>query len=204
MQNAASDMSEKPERENLQKKWNCRYSVAEGEPRAARVLQENSHLLPVSGDALDLACGLGGNALFLAKRGLSVQAWDLSSVAIETLQLRATAETLPLKAVVRDVIAQPPSAAAFDVIVVGYFLQRELTVALCAALRPGGLLFYQTFIKERVTQQGPNNPDFLLAENELLTMFAPLRVRLYREEGRVGNIAQGLRNEALFIGQKME
>lgn len=195
-------MSEDQEYENLQQKWNCRYAVAEGELRAAQVLQENCHLLPTTGVALDLACGRGGNALLLAQMGLSVQAWDASSVAITALQSRAQAENLPLQAVVRDVIEQPPLPDSFDVIVVSYFLQRELAPVLCAALRPGGLLFYQTFIKDRVSQQGPNNPDFLLAENELLTMFAPLRVRVYREEAQLGDTTQGLRNEALLVGQK--
>jgi 2-polyprenyl-3-methyl-5-hydroxy-6-metoxy-1,4-benzoquinol methylase len=197
-------MSEEPEHENLREKWNRRYATAEGEPRAARVLQENRHLLPASGDALDLACGLGGNALLLAQMGLSVHAWDLSAVAIDTLQSHAMADDLPLQAVVRDVTEQPPLPATFDVIVVSYFLERDLAPVLCAALRPGGLLFYQTFIKDKVSQQGPSNPDYLLAENELLTLFAPLRVRVYREEGCVGDTTQGLRDEALLVGQKAE
>ncbi len=189
---------------HAQKKWNSRYATAEGKPRAAPVLRENRHLLPASGDALDLACGLGGNALLLAQAGLTVQAWDLSSVAIDALRLRTAAECLPVEAVVRDVDNQPPIPTSFDVIVVSYFLQRTLAPALCAALRPGGLLFYQTFVKNKVYQQGPTNPDFLLAENELLTLFAPLRLRVYHEIGALGDITQGLRNEALFVGQKAE
>ncbi len=187
-----------------QKKWNSRYAAAEGKPRVAQVLRENRHLLPASGDALDLACGLGGNALLLAQAGLAVQAWDLSSVAIDALRSRAAEECLQVQAAVRDVEEQPPMPASFDVIVVSYFLQRALAPTLCTALRPGGLLFYQTFVKDKVYQQGPTNPDFLLAENELLTMFAPLRLRVYHEAGTLGDITQGLRNEALFIGQKAE
>jgi tellurite methyltransferase len=186
----------------IQEKWDRRYREAKAPPQASRVLQENRHLLPATGDALDLACGLGGNALLLAESGLSVQAWDVSSVAIESLQSRAAAAGLPLQAVVRDVDAQPPVADSFDVIAVSYFLSRELAPALCAALRPGGLLFYQTFVRDKVSSEGPTNPDFLLAENELLAMFAPLRVRVYREEGGLGDISQGLRNEAMFVGQK--
>jgi tellurite methyltransferase len=188
---------------NMQEKWNKRYASAQGAPRAVQVLRENRHLLPSAGEALDLACGLGGNALLLARAGLKVQGWDQSPVAIERLRSCAQADHLPVKAMVRDVIAQPPVAASFDVIVVSYFLQRELGPVLCAALRPGGLLFYQTFVKDKVSPQGPNNPEFLLAENELLTLFAPLRLRLYREEGMLGDITQGLRNEALLVGQKV-
>jgi len=190
----------------MQEQWNRRYATTKGKPQAAQVLRENRHLLPTSGDALDLACGLGGNALLLAQAGLTVQAWDLSSVAIDALQSRAAAERLQVQTAVRDVDGQPPLPASFDVIVVSYFLQRTLAPALCAALRQGGLLFYQTFVKDRVQnnlfRQGPTNPDFLLAKSELLTMFAPLRLRVYREEGVLGDNTQGLRNEALFIGQK--
>lgn len=186
-----------------QEKWNRRYAEAEAMPRVAQVLYENRHLLPATGEALDLACGLGGNALFLAEAGLRVQAWDISSVAIEALQSRASADDLPLQATVRDVSAQPPAASSFDVIVVSRFLMRDLAPALCAALRPGGLLFYQTFVQDKVSPQGPSNPDFLLAENELLSLFAPLQTRVYREEGTLGDTTQGLRNEALLVARNV-
>jgi len=187
----------------LEEKWNQRYAAArDGQPQAAQVLRENRHLLPPTGKALDLACGLGGNALLLAQAGLAVQAWDLSTVAVAALQSQATEAGLSVHATVRDVLDVPPPAASFDVIVVSYFLERSLAAGLCAALRPGGLLFYQTFVQAKVTQQGPSKPDFLLAENELLQMFAPLRPRVYREEGMLGDVTQGLRNEALFVGQK--
>lgn len=188
---------------DLQKKWDQRYrqSLAD-EPSAAQVLRENAHLLPVAGDALDLACGRGGNALLLATAGLRVQAWDLSPVAVGDLQARTVGGPLTLQAEVRDVLDRPPQPASFDVIVVSYFLERALAESLCAALRPGGLLFYQTFVRDKVNQRGPSNPEFLLAENELLLLFAELRTRVYREEGSLGDTTQGLRNEALYVGQK--
>lgn len=190
-------------RSDCQKKWDQRYrQAAANAPSTAQVLEENRHLLPKTGDALDLACGLGGNALLLSTAGLRVQAWDLSSVAVDALQSRSLEGSASLEAVVRDVLANPPQPASFDVIVVSYFLERSLAPALCAALRPGGLLFYQTFVRDKVSQQGPSNPDFLLAENELLSLFAELRLRVYREEGKLGDSTQGLRNEALFVGQK--
>jgi len=201
--NLPSRAYEKMSVKHEQEKWNHRYAVAGAKSQAAQVLRENRHLLPTSGDALDLACGLGANALLLAQMGLTVQAWDLSSVAIDALQSRATTEHLRVQAAVRDVNKQPPAPASFDVIVVSYFLQRALAPVLCRALRPDGLLFYQTFVKDKVSQKGPTNPDFLLAKNELLTMFAPLCLRVYHEAGTLGDITQGLRNEALFIGQKV-
>ncbi len=185
----------------LAAKWDDRYRKA-GLPEAARVLAENSHLLPASGEALDLACGLGGNALLLAQAGLRTQAWDVSPVAIA--RLNASAAGLPLSAVVRDVLAAPPAPSSFDVIVVSRFLARGLCPALLAALRPAGLLFYQTFSRDKVAPGGPSNPDFLLVENELLQLFTGLRLRVYREEGCIGDTQSGLRNEALLVAQKTD
>lgn len=188
---------------SLREKWDQRYRTsAEQMPRAAQVLQQNRHLLPECGVALDLACGLGGNALLLAQSGLQTRAWDLSPVAIEALRSRAAQSGLSIEAEVRDVVATPPLPASFDVIVVSYFLERALAPALCAALRPGGLLFYQTFVRDKVTAVGPGNPDYLLDENELLELFRGLRLRVYREEGSIGDTASGLRNEALLVAQQ--
>lgn len=186
----------------LREKWDSRYRAIEEPPRAAQVLREYAHLLPASGMALDLACGRGGNALLMARAGLEVSAWDLSPVAIQSLREIAEAEGLGIHAEARDVLAEPPSVASFDVIVVSYFLERELVPALCSALRPGGLLFYQTFIRDQVTPGGPSNPDFRLAENELLQLFSGLTLRVYREEGSAGNVEEGFRNEALLVAQR--
>lgn len=190
-------------------KWNQRYdSAPDNFPEASVVLQDFSHLLPTQGDALDLACGLGGNALFLASTKLSVQAWDISSVAIDKLNRHATSKHLFIQTEVRDVVALPPQEKTFDVIIVSYFLHRALAKSLYAALRPNGLLFYQTFTRNKVsaldlTSKGPKNPDFLLSKNELLELFGNLQLLAYREEGKTGDIKKGLRNEALLIGQKV-
>ena len=185
---------------DLQQKWNLRY--ADGDPATASpcaVLEQFAHLLPQQGAALDLACGLGGNAGFLAARGLMTRAWDLSPIAIGKLREHAQIHGLPIRAEERDVEKEPPKPDTFDVIVVSYFLDRAIAPSLAAALRPGGLLFYQTWTREAVDDRGPGNPDFRLAPNELLQLFPTLRLIAYREEGRFGNPAEGLRNEAWLV-----
>ncbi len=186
----------------MQEKWDNIYSEKSGEPAPARVLAENAHLLPTSGAALDFACGLGANALFLARRGLNVTAWDISPVAIQGIMTRASAQGLAVRGEVRDVTLQPLPESAFDVIVVAHFLDRSLTAALAKALKPQGLLFYQTFSKSRVDDSGPRNPEFRLDDNELLRLFESLRVVVYREEGSIGDATQGFRNYALLVAQK--
>jgi SAM-dependent methyltransferase len=171
-------------------------------PQAADVLSQNLHLLPDFGVALDLACGLGGNSLLLAKAGLNVKSWDISPVAIERLKSIAKAEALMIDAEVKDAEMPVFTTSTFDVIVVSHFLMRDLSSAIEAALKPGGVLFYQTYCRDKREQIGPKNPDFLLAENELLSMFPSLTVRVYREESCLGNERQGWRNQAMLVAQK--
>lgn len=183
-----------------QEKWDRRYRQARATPPAVAVVRENMHLLPPRGRALDIACGLGGNALALARQGLEVEAWDLSPVAVEHLQHEAAG--LPLTANVRDVLATHPPSATYDVITVAHFLERSLMPAIAAALRPRGLLFYQTFTQSRVDTRGPSDIRFRLRRNELLHLFPTLNVVLYREEDRLGDTHRGFRSEAMLIAQR--
>jgi len=183
-------------------KWDARYRDAAAPGSPARVLADNLHLLPTTGAALDLACGLGANALLLAERGLAVSAWDISPVAIARLQAVAGERGVEVQAEARDVVRQPPPPDSFDVIVVSHFLERALAPALATALRPGGLLFYQTFTREGAGGRGPSNPAFRLGPNELLHLFSDLRLIVYREEGELGDPGAGLRGEAMLVGMK--
>ncbi|WP_431064174.1 class I SAM-dependent methyltransferase [Methylotuvimicrobium sp.] len=184
-------------------KWDAVYRQANiSEYRPAEVLSENAFLLPQNGAALDLACGLGANARLLAAAGLSVFAWDISTVAVEKLQNDADKKGLAIQAKQWAIDKKSFSGYRFDVIVISRFLDRSLCDAIIDALNPGGLLFYQTYTREKVVERGPNNPDFLLAEGELLELFAELKPIYYREYGSIGDIELGLRNEAQFIGRK--
>lgn len=185
--------------------WEARYHrQAVDEAAPARVLAENSHLLPAAGQALELACGLGANAIALARHGLHTRAWDFSAEAVATLERYARCERLPLQAERHDLLSTTLPRAHFDVIVVSRYLERSLCPAIIEALRPGGLLFYQTFTRTKTQPGGPRNPAYLLKDNELLRLFAKLRLRVYREEACLGNTDTGWRNEALFIGQRDE
>ena len=76
-------------------KWDAIYAQLDVESSLpVSVLTENEFLLPKVGTALDLACGLGANALFLAHQGMAVTAWDISIVAIDKLSRYATQQDL--------------------------------------------------------------------------------------------------------------
>jgi 2-polyprenyl-3-methyl-5-hydroxy-6-metoxy-1,4-benzoquinol methylase len=186
----------------LRQCWDQRYHGAVPSPEPAAVLQQWAHLVPSAGAALDCACGLGANALWLARSGLRVCAWDLSPVAIGQLRAEAQRRGLAVQAEVRDLIVQPPAPQSFDLICVVRFLERDLAAQLAAALRPGGLLFYETFTQEVAGGRGPRNPAYRLAPNELLELFRGLVVRGYREEGRRADPDSGLAGLALMVAEK--
>jgi len=186
-----------------QKKWDGHYAEAEL-GAAASVLIENAHLLPPEGEGLEIACGMGANAAFMARAGLHVHAWDISQVAIEKLQTYAFNEKLSVIGQIRDTVQDPPAEHSFDVIVISHFLDRQLMPFLIKALKPGGLLFYQTFSKLRVDDSGPRNEAFRLGDNELLSLCSSLRVVAYREEQAIGDVSKGYRNLVKYVGQKKD
>lgn len=186
------------------KQWDQRHTMAEGAPAPAEVLLRNRQLLPQNGKALDLACGRGGNALALAKAGLETHAWDFSAVAIDKLLHEAEKQELTIHSEVRDIVSIPPEPESFDLIIVTHFLERDLFPHLTGALRPGGLLFYQTFIQEIRLDRGPKRAEWRLGNNELLQAFSELRVHYYREEGLLGKNSSVIADLALLVASKAQ
>jgi tellurite methyltransferase len=188
---------------DMRAKWNERYADAKSaEAAPCSVLRDFAHLLPKTGKALDLACGLGGNAIFLARHGLDTLGVDISDVAAGKLTAYAEEHKLPLRAEQHDIVPGTLKPESFDVIVIAYFLDRVLTPTVVGALRHGGLLFHQTFTRETPNPGGPANLAYVLASNELLRLYTGMRLMIYREDGMVGDVNRGLRGEALFIGRK--
>ncbi len=186
--------------DNSKKRWNQRYqSSFEVFPHPSTVLEENQHLLPASGKALDLACGLGGNALLLSKMGLETHAWDISPVALEQLNKLANRGKQIITTREIDLKSEHLPTASFDVIVVSHFLQRDLCDAISDALRVGGLLFYQTFSQAAVSDEGPKNPAYRLTPGELLDLFPELRPVSFKDEGCIGDTQQGYRNQSWLV-----
>ena len=92
------------------------------------------------GTAIDLACGAGRNAIYLAERGWTVTAVDGSERAIELLEERVAARGLRVHTRVSDLTSpdftMPPNT--FDLVLIAYYLQRDLFAKAKAAVRPGG------------------------------------------------------------------
>jgi SAM-dependent methyltransferase len=147
-------------------------------------------LLPPSGRALDVACGRGRNAIWLAQQGFATTAIDRDPQLVAALEARARAERLTLTPLVMDLEAGAVGLgeAIYDVVVAIHYLHRPLFPALLAALRPGGVLVYETFTVAQAARGRPTNPAFLLEPGELPQLVGPLEVHAAREgdfEGRM-------------------
>ncbi len=189
-----------------QNKWNNIYAEAViGSEGVSRVLVENEHLLPKEGRALEIACGTASDSIFLAKHGLQTDAWDISDAVVAKINSYANKNKLPVNAQARDINVQPPKDDTYDVIVLAHFLERKIVPALINSIKPGGLIFYQTFVKDvTASYSGPSNPSFRLDMNELLQLFSGMQVVVYREEVLIGDVSKGFRNEAMMIARKQE
>jgi SAM-dependent methyltransferase len=148
-----------------------------------RWLVDHHYLLPQSGDVLDVASGRGRNALWLAQRGLRTLAIDRDEEALALVRDEAAQRRLPLRTEVMDLesrdVALPRDA--FDLIVVVHYLHRPLFGALKEALRPGGILVYETFTRAQAERGHPKNPDFLLEPQELRELIQPFEILVERE-----------------------
>lgn len=153
---------------SLAEKWDAKYAqVAPNQPvPPAWVLQHHSRLLPLKGKALDLACGLGGNARFMALCGLTVDAWDLSDVALTHLNNWAAVNRLPITPTICDFEQMLFPYQQYDVITLSRYLNRALWPQILNALKPNGRLFVQTFLAP-VQANAPSHADFYLNSGEL-------------------------------------
>ena len=119
----------------------------EAEP-APLLIETATKLEP--GRALDLACGTGRNAIWLAKQHWKVTAVDGSAAAIEVLAATARAYGLPVDAKVADLqageyVIEPES---WDLIAICYYLQRDLFAPAKRGVVPGGIIVAIVHIAE--------------------------------------------------------
>ena len=140
-------------------------------------------LIPPAGEVLDLACGGGRHARFLAQQGHVVDAVDRDAQALALLA--GVAGVRPLRADLEGG-PWPYPDRAWDGIVVANYLHRPLFPSLLASLRPGGVLIYETFMAGNERWGRPSNPAFLLQPNELLTAFGADLALVAFEQGEVG------------------
>ncbi|HEY6306061.1 MAG TPA: class I SAM-dependent methyltransferase [Candidatus Angelobacter sp.] len=191
-------------------RWNKKYS--EGPRPALELSREPEPFLldafgeflaaRLPGTALDVAGGAGRNALWLAQRGWRVKLIDISEAGVALARENAAkmfpsaagaaASNQPLfTAEVMDLNSHPDLGdEQYDLVVVFFYLQRELFPALIRALKPEGFLIYETYTVEQSQSGGPSNPKYLLRPDELLHAFGCMRILHYRERASGKAVAE--------------
>jgi len=154
-------------------------------------------LLPRHGLVLDVACGTAATGMHLAGRGWRVVALDVSNAALRIAQAEVRREALPVSFTLMDLADPWLPSNHFDVILNFYYLSRPLMKTYRTSIKPGGLLFFETFLREEnFSSDLDGNPEHYLYPLELKEAFKDWQIIHYAETqrndrpGRVRNIAQ--------------
>jgi SAM-dependent methyltransferase len=137
-------------------------------------------LIRKGGRVLDLACGNGRHAIWLAQQGYQVDAIDRD---IQALSGKVGIDNINVGIVDLEAGEWPNSDQRYDGLIVSRYLYRPVLHTLAAILNPGGVLIYETFMAGNERYGKPSNPDFLLLPNELLEIYSPLLNIISFEQG---------------------
>jgi 2-polyprenyl-3-methyl-5-hydroxy-6-metoxy-1,4-benzoquinol methylase len=164
-------------------RWNAKYAERGGSAdlKPPEWLVKHVADLP-PGRALDLACGLGSTAIWLAERDWQVTAVDISPVGLEAARKAAEVRGVDVEWIATDLDDWTPALAAYDLVTVFRFLDRKtLPARIAASLRPGGRLLYETFVAPDfgAASSHVRNPAFVLQPGELPQLFSGLQVVEY-------------------------
>jgi tellurite methyltransferase len=172
--------------------WNEKFSSGSHtslDPDPLLITAWNEYIVPLLGSsnqkrALDVAGGAGRHALYLADRGWRTTLIDISETGVEIARENALKRQLEIDLRNEDLRGTDLGSEAYELILVFFYLDRELFPALIRALAPGGILIYKTYTQEHPRLsggKGPTHPMHLLEANELLKAFSALQVLFYRE-----------------------
>lgn len=172
-----------------QLRWDRQHEQAPGGDPPSSFLREvfESRCWDVSrGRALDIACGKGRNALYLAELGFDVIAMDISAVALAEGQRRAQEKSLTISWQQADLERIELAQNRYNLIIDFNYLERSLIAKMKPALTVGGHMIFETYLIDQQEIGHPKNPAYLLEHNELLDYFREFRVLCYRE-GKSGH-----------------
>jgi SAM-dependent methyltransferase len=158
-------------------RWDKKYKNNHPIPSKIAEVVEKYSLLAKGKKALDIACGTGRNAKFLASKGFQVDALDISPIALESLK---GIKNIQIKEV--DFDNYRLEEDAYDLIVCTYYLNRSLFPQIEKALKEDGLFIFETFMHHPKNTKVPSNRSFLLEDGELETTFDDQYELLYLQE----------------------
>jgi SAM-dependent methyltransferase len=163
-------------------KWDERYlSGAYGDrTHPSAVLERWIERIP-PGRALDLACGAGRNALYLAAHGFAVDAVDISGEALAIARASAQRTGLRVNWIEHDLDEPLALTADYALILVVRYMNLPLIRELTARLAPGGYLVCEQHLVTAAEVVGPTDPAFRVQPGELEQLALGLRLH-YLEE----------------------
>jgi tellurite methyltransferase len=186
-------------------RWDRQHEQSRALKKPAAFLQEvfeSDHWHIPPGRALDIACGSGRNAFFLAEKGFKVTAIDISPVGLAHGARLVSERSLSIIWRQADLDSIRLPAAAYDLVVNINYLQRALISQIKSALKCGGFVVFETYLIDQQAIGHPKNPHYLLAHNELLERFRDFRVLYYRE-GKVADDGESSFRAGIFA-QKLD
>ena len=163
-------------------KWDSKYSVSEHmtNEEPADWFKNHTGLLKGSGLALDIASGEGRNAVFAAENGYQTLAVDISAPGLKKAQTLAELKGVTIETRLVDLDDWKINKNVFDLILCFNFLDRRIFSAIKNALRPEGLIIYETFTVDYLKYSNFKR-EWVLEHNELLDVFNEFRILGYRE-----------------------
>jgi SAM-dependent methyltransferase len=177
--------------------WDARYSERDGARWSGRpngrLLAEVAGLTP--GRALDVGCGEGADAIWLARRGWTVTAIDISDVALTRARQAAELADAAVEWVCGDALQAPFPAGSFDLVSMQYpalpkAAGQAAVQALLESVRPGGLLLavYHDFDdehREHLKSQGVDPADYVDADDLARLLGDAFTIELHAVEPRI-------------------
>lgn len=178
-------------------RWDSRYAENEGDysQGPTPLLVKYAPLAGPHSRALELACGLGRNALWLAEQGYRVDALDISLEALRQGQQEARRRGLAgIHFIAADLDDFPLPNQQYDLVVVFRFLDRRLFPAIRERVRPGGLAIYETLNVGHLQEHPETSRYYLLEWGELPHHFPGWTALHTRDGSRM----------SAFVGRKPE
>lgn len=163
-------------------------------------VERHAGLICPKGEVLDLACGNGRNAQYLASLDKRVTAVDVDVSRVAALAAHDRIEIIEADL---EQDAWPLGERKFDAIVVVNYLYRPHFASLTQALRDGGVLIVDTFARGNEKFGRPRNPAFLLEPGELLAAFSPSLTIVAYEFGVVNEPAPAVRQRLCAIKERL-
>ncbi len=184
-------------------KWNQRYAAGayEALPQPNAYLSTWAPRVAI-GPALDVACGAGRNALYLAKLGFAVDGLDISSVGLARADERARRAGVDVNWLEQDLSTDMSLPRTdYQLIVMVHYVAADLLAVLPDHLRPGGYLLVEEHLRWPEPVAGPGSDRFRVASGTLVTSVGDLDV-LDTFEGTVTDADGAVSAVARIVAQK--